>query len=269
VHRLLNATANSTARIVVVDTNGVQKRVMISPGTYGVGLEYLDGKLIVGERDGSKYLYVCNPTNAAVISQVLNPFQEFYGPRCLAYDGESKLYQVSTLFGSGSGGLQAAYLVRMDKNNLAKEVDRMELINGSGSSINARGVEYDPRDKNYWITDLSGNIFKIANFDTPNNPLSDISTSGEVDASGLIISPNPARDKAVIGFMTGKVEANVRLEVFNLIGEKVATLIDGTVSMDDTRAAILDCSSLPNGMYTVSLTIDGVSRPSEKIIVSK
>ena len=61
----------------------------------------------------------------------------------------------------------------------------------------------------------------------------------------------------MIGYMTGKLEANVRLEVFNLIGERVATLVDGLITADQNNAAILDCSSLPDGMYTVSLVVDG------------
>lgn len=271
VHRLTRTDNNPPAKIVVIDTNGNLIRVMNSPSnSYALGLELVDGKLIVSERDGSQQIYICNPADAKLEKFVDNPFKEYYGPRCMAYDAATSLiYEVGTQFGQGGGGLQGAYAVRINKNTLNKEVDRMELLNGAGGQINARGIELDPRDNNLWITDLEGNIYKIAGFNTPSNPLSDVTPSEPLQSSGIIISPNPARDQTVIGFMIGKVSANVQLEVFSLVGERVATLIDGTVSTDDVRAAILDCSSLPNGVYTVSLTVDGIRRPAEKFIISR
>ncbi len=268
IHRLTSQTAGSSARILVMDTAGNVVRSMISPASYGIGLEFINNQLIVGERDGQQQLYVCNPTTAEVISQVNNPFRKFYGPRCLSTDGKGNLFQVGTDFGSGAG-LLGAYLSKIPVANMTKEIDRMELLNSTGTEINARGVEYDPRDGNYWITDLSGNIFKIANFDTPSNPLSDVSENNPSTASGLTISPNPARDKAVISFMTGRINSVVRLEVFNMVGERVATLVDGPISADDFSAAVLDCSTLADGMYTVSLNVDGVQRPAAKMIIAR
>ena len=69
--------------------------------------------------------------------------------------------------------------------------------------------------------------------------------------------------------MTGRVEAHVTLEVYNLIGERVAQLVNGTVSADDNHAVLFDCSTLPNGVYTISLIVDGISRPAEKFIISR
>ncbi len=267
IHRLTNQTAGSSARIAVVDTNGKLIRSMISPASYGIGLELINNELIVGERDGSQYIYFCNPANADVLRQFPNCFKKFYGPRCLSTDGEGNLFQVGTDFGSGSG-LQGAYLSKFKVDNPSKETDQMELLNATGTEINARGIEYDPRDKNYWITDLSGNIYKIANFDTPSNPISDVPEQ-KTQSSGVIISPNPSRDRAVIRYMLQQVEADVKLEVYNLVGEKVAVLVDGRVSTDDFSAAILDCHNLPNGVYTVSLTVDGVQRPGERFVVSR
>ena len=144
----------------------------------------------------------------------------------------------------------------------------MELISSTGTTINARGIEYDPRDGNYWITDLSGNIFKIANFDTPSNPLSDVPSSID-DMTGITVTPNPASNRAVISYMTGKLEANVHLAVYNMIGEKVADLVHGNVSADDVAAAIWDCKDVPDGMYTVALTVDGVQRPAAKLLIAR
>lgn len=268
IHRLTQQVAGSSARILVIDTNGTLVRSLISPASYGIGLEYINGTLYVGERDGAQQLYVCNPNTAAVTRQVNNPFNKFYGPRCLATDGKGMLFQVGTDFGSG-GGLQGAYLSKIPVDTLNKESDRMELLSSTGTTINARGIEYDPRDGNYWITDLSGNIFKIANFDTPSNPLSDVKDLHAEDNTGMKIAPNPASGRAVITYMTGKLEAHVKLEVYTILGERVAELVNGMVSADDMSAAVWECKDFPDGMYTVSLTVDGIQRPSAKLLIAR
>ncbi|MFN4768493.1 MAG: hypothetical protein ACK5JL_00480 [Candidatus Kapaibacterium sp.] len=268
IHRLTQQVAGSSARIAVIDTLGNLVRSMISPASYGIGLEYIDGKLYVGERDGAQQLYVCNPATAAVISQVNNPFNKFYGPRCLSTDGKGMLFQVGTDFGSG-GGLQGAYLSKIPVDTLNKESDRMELLNSVGNTINARGIEYDPRDGNYWITDLSGNIFKIANFDTPSDPLSDVQDQNSGNNSGISIAPNPVAGRAVISYMTGKLQAHVKLEVYTILGERVAELVNGVVDADNISAAIWDCREFPEGLYTVSLVVDGVQRPAAKLLIAR
>jgi hypothetical protein len=268
IHRLTQQVAGSSARIAVIDTLGNLVRSMISPASYGIGLEYIDGKLYVGERDGAQQLYVCNPATAAVVSQVNNPFNKFYGPRCLSTDGKGMLFQVGTDFGSG-GGLQGAYLSKIPVDTLNKESDRMELLNSVGNTINARGIEYDPRDGNYWITDLSGNIFKIANFDTPSDPLSDVQDQNSGNNSGISIAPNPVAGRAVISYMTGKLQAHVKLEVYTILGERVAELVNGVVDADNISAAIWDCREFPEGLYTVSLVVDGVQRPAAKLLIAR
>lgn len=270
IHRLLATTNNARAKIIVMDSSGKFIKTLASPAasSYGIGIEFVDGKLIVSERDGNKNIYVC--TDQAEVQQTLiNPFRDFYGPRCMAYDGKNLIYQVGTTFSAGGGGLQGVYLVRMAKDKLNVEKDRMELINSNGGTINARGIEIDPRDGNYWVTDLAGNIYKIANFDTPKNPLSSVNDVNSKAESGIILSPNPARDQTVVSYYTGRSDANVSIEVFDVLGVKVAELINRYVTSDDNNAVMFDCSNLPNGVYTVSMTVDGVRRPGENIIVNR
>ena len=54
----------------------------------------------------------------------------------------------------------------LDKANLSVEVARFSTETNDGL-INSRGIDYDPRDKNFWITDYNGNLYKLAGFDTP------------------------------------------------------------------------------------------------------
>lgn len=267
VHRLFNTNAGSGGRILVLDTNGNLIRRATSPATsYGIGLELVKGKLVLNERDGQQRILICDPETFTVEQTYSNPFREFYGPRCLAYDGSQYLYQVSTVFAAGGGGLQAAYLLRLDADDPSRELARMEILNTSGGTINARGVEIDPRDGNYWITDLAGNIYKIANFETPSNPLSTVAEGSSTAGAVMIIAPNPVRDYAVLRILTPfPSTANGMVEILDGLGKVVLRLaldFDGT-----DRTVAIDCSELSSGVYCAVLRINGGVAGSGRFLV--
>lgn len=268
VHRLLNTSNGAGARILVLDTNGTLLRRGASPATsYGLGIELVGEKLVLNERDGAQRILICDPQTFQVERTLDNPFREFYGPRCLAYDGSRYLYQVGTQFTAGGGGLQAAFLLRLDAADPSRELDRMELVNSSGGTINARGVEYDPRDGNYWITDLAGNIYKIASFDTPSNPLSQVPGRFEPRAF-LLVTPNPARDRVAFRLLLGSEAATaVEVEVLDVLGRRVAYVAEYSAGSD--RTLTLDCSSLPDGSYTAILRSSGGVVAAERFLIMR
>ncbi|MCX8050843.1 MAG: hypothetical protein N3B17_02980 [Chlorobi bacterium] len=266
VHRLLSTSTGSGSRIVVLDTNGVVIRRAASPASsYGIGIELVGDKLVLNERDGSQRILVCNPETFAVEQTVPNPFREYFGPRCLAYDGTKYLYQVSTAFAPGGGGLQAAYLLRLDVADLSREADRMEILNSSGGTINARGVEFDPRDGNYWVTDLAGNIYKIANFETPSNPLSSAGLPDPASAA-MLVAPNPVREHAAFRvFLGNRSDEPIAIEVFDALGRSVAIATDESHESD--RIVTMDCSLLPAGAYSAVLRVGNSVATAARLIV--
>jgi photosystem II stability/assembly factor-like uncharacterized protein len=271
VHRLLGTSNNAAARILVLDTNGVLLRRGASPATsYGIGIELVNGKLILSERDGAQRILVCDRETFQVEQTVANPFREFYGPRCLAYDGQRYLYQIGTQFSSGGGGLQAAYLLRLRPDDLGTEVDRMEIVNSSGGTINARGVEIDPRDGNYWVTDLAGNIYKIANFDTPSNPLSSVGSSVR-NGCVLLITPNPARERIALRILRALDQNDnngvATIELLDALGRVAGTISDYIDGTETEHTIILDCAQLPVGVYTAVLRMNGSIVARDRLVV--
>ncbi|MCX7937254.1 MAG: hypothetical protein N2971_06050 [Chlorobi bacterium] len=267
VHRLLSTTAGAGSRILVLDTNGTLLRRATSPATsYGIGIELVNGKLILSERDGSQRLLICDPQTFAVEQSIPNPFREYYGPRCLAYDGSQYLYQVGTVFATGNGGLQAAYLIRHRPEDVGREVDRMEMLNTNGGTINARGIEIDPRDGNYWVTDLAGNIYKIASFETPSNPLSGIDMPSPRSRSILRVIPNPVHEWAAFRIFTEE-PLPVKVEIIDMQGRRVALVEDQTIHNDHT--VVLNCTDWPVGVYGVLLWVDGRVLASERFTIMR
>lgn len=268
IHRLTSTATSAGARIVVVDTNGTILRRLTSPASsYGIGIELVGDKLILTERDGMQRILVCNRETFQVEQTYSNPFREFYGPRCIAYDGNQYLYHVGTQFTAGGGGLQAAYVLRLRAEIPSQEHDRMELISSSGGTINARGIEIDIRDGNYWVSDLAGNIYKIASFDTPSNPLSNVTNPSIHQQVYMLVMPNPAAQWAVVR-VVGRPAAQVRLALYDVHGERLMQSIQ-QLDLSGQGSVPVDCSQLPSGMYTLVLMCDGSVVATGRLVVTR
>ncbi|MFM7156346.1 MAG: hypothetical protein ACKO0Y_00880, partial [Bacteroidota bacterium] len=127
VHRLNSTSSGSGSRVVKVDTNGTVQRTFVSPArNYGLGLEYVDGKLLASERDGKQQIYTIDIQTGKAVDSANNPYRLTYGPRCIAYDGNQYMFQICTFF-PGGGSLSAVHAIKFDKNNLSKEIDRIDI----------------------------------------------------------------------------------------------------------------------------------------------
>ncbi len=67
------------------------------------------------------------------------------------------------------------------------------------------------------------------------------------------LSPNPARSSASISY-TIRTSTTVQLDVYDLLGRRVATLVDG-VQTAGTHEVVFDTSGLPSGVYILRLTV--------------
>ncbi|MEM6785776.1 MAG: T9SS type A sorting domain-containing protein, partial [Bacteroidota bacterium] len=47
---------------------------------------------------------------------------------------------------------------------------------------------------------------------------------------------------------------DVRVEVFNMVGQRVATLLDGAMEANVSTPVTLDAAGLPGGLYLVRVT---------------
>ncbi len=271
IHKLNSTTSSNGGMIYTMDTTGKLLNSYSSPAAnYPIGLEYVDGNLLAADRDGSRRIYTINPITGDTITSVKNPYQLTFGPRCLCYDGSQFMYQVCTNFSGGA--LSGTISIKIDKNAPTLEVNRMELLVGS-SSINARGIEYDPRDKNFWVADYGGNIFKVAGFETI-TPID--TTVGGIDEpsdalSGILTSsiyPNPSSNTTFISYQMNKPSSHLKIEVVNLLGETFGTLFDNTTVGNDQNILRFETANLTNGVYSIVFTVDKTQRVAKKLIIS-
>ncbi|MBU6119472.1 HYR domain-containing protein [Hymenobacter siberiensis] len=72
----------------------------------------------------------------------------------------------------------------------------------------------------------------------------------------LSVFPNPAADKATVSFRTAENGA-AQVVVYNLLGQRIATLYDGTVTAGQLYSATLNSANLSTGLYVCRLVTNG------------
>lgn len=133
-------------------------------------------------------------------------------------------------------------------------------------------VKYWNTDSNLWVTvsnvnintanntvtfssDVIGNFFIL----TGDSPTS-VETTGNliVDNFQLLQNyPNPFNPSTTINFTIAK-QSNVSLSVFNILGQKVADLVNGNIEPGNYNVRF-DASNLSSGVYLYQLRTDGAT----------
>lgn len=264
LHQLPSTTTGiQGAKIYKIDTTGkVIETYHNTWENYPVGIEFVDGKLLIGERDGAQLLRWLDVNTGEVLGETINPFREYYGPRGLCYDQERYVYQVGTDFAGNV--LNQAYLMKIDKNDLSQIVDQIPLETLDGN-INARGCEYDTRDDNLWVTEYEKGIFKIAGFNT-----SDVEfepAHGEFSFMEIKVYPNPVREYSMVTFSVDERAGRVRIELTDLLGSTRVTLIDETAAPGSYGSATIDSRKFSPGVYYLTAYFNGTVAESIPIVV--
>lgn len=262
LHKMKSSETSAEGLIMEVDTNGNVVRELTSPGSYPIGIELVNDQLYCGERDGERNLYILNPLNAGIIKKVKNPFNVNSGPRGLCYDGKGSLYQASTAFPGNV--LQAAYALEIPIDDIAKEKSRFELVSTAGI-INARGIEYDPRDKNFWVTTYGGDIFKVGGWEITTSSVGE----EQNPMAALEVYPNPFENTAYISFTILRNTKTMRIDAVNTLGQNVRTLYNGNVSLGEKGVVRFDRNSLPVGMYSLVLTFDDGAKQVVQTVIAQ
>lgn len=255
--------------IQIYDESGkfIQEYKSASDG-YPIGIEFVDGNLVLTDRDSDKKIRFTNPATGQVLKTFSNPCTYSSGPRGLCYDGVSTLFHVCTNF--SSGGLTDASVLKLNKDNVTVSESSFSLETFNGV-INARGVEFDPSDRNLWVSTYDGStgtIYKIAGFET----VSDVEKNWNESRTSEIetyIAPNPISDLAHISFKLLENNANVKVSLVDLMGNELGIVFDNFVSKDEAKVITYKNDNLASGTYYLLFNIDNKSVHKQKMLVIK
>ncbi len=77
--------------------------------------------------------------------------------------------------------------------------------------------------------------------------------SGEIQYSAF---PNPLKESTTIEFVS-TTNTTVVVEIFNVEGQRVASLYSGNVTAGDVKRVLFDTGNLPNGIYIYKISSEG------------
>jgi hypothetical protein len=225
------------AEILILDTLGNLLNRINSPAQYPMGLAYHQGLIYSSERDGEQRIFRFYPDNDfhyEIIGN--NPIREQFAPRCFTFYNDL-FHQVNTFFSSNVLTNSEISVFNLQTSEILSKVPLVEQT----GKMNARGIDIDSKDNNYWVSNFTGTLFKISTRNLSTN-IEDINTN-----SALTIFPNPASNYISFG-ISGENNGISSISIINSIGEEV---INDKINNSELKE--FDISKLPTGVYFVIL----------------
>ena len=261
-----------------IDKAGASLRWFSSPANdYGCGMafNYQDGNEIwFADRRTSigqtAYIYVSDTLGSA--TQYNCPIQGYMNARCLGYDSLGHSYiHVNTFFNSGGTTLDSAGIY--EYQGVPPVATGNSFLVPTGWNI--RGVAFDPRDGNYWITVVQGapsgdnSIVKVQGFHIPTVGKEEHRSHASSDLLNLSIVPNPITSKFTL-HMKLPNRSNVSLNAYDASGRLVCNMINSINLSTGSHSLVwnLKDTNMTNGVYFIVLETE-YSRTSQKIVVTK
>lgn len=224
-------TSNNLKQIWKIDKSGTILRQFPNPANdFPMGLAYHDNTLWCADYRSSpvdtKYIYISDTLGNA--TQYLNPVQGIKNPRCMTFDSCGNTFvEVHTWYDSSGSFIDSGGAVEYQGVPPATTGNTFLLPFG----WEVRGIAFDPRDGNYWITipkvaiNRTRFIMKIKGFYEPSLGISEHDMQSTGIGYHLHASPNPVVSYLNCQFSLPHRE-KIKLAVYDAAGRLVYTLID-------------------------------------------
>ena len=273
VHKLQSTTVASKGWLYEMDLKGNIKKSYRSNCDYPIGLAWLGDNtdtpyLLASDRNGKQEIYLLDPDNGNLIVTLPRLKIVENGPRgaCSSPFNKNIFYQVITDFTGGSLQKTTAEELSVEDGTNKGCIISLDNI---GSNINARGIEFDPRDKNFWISDYSGNIYKVISCDS--KPIGGVEYSNikniPKDVKLFQNNPNPFANNTNISFEIPN-SMQCKVIVSNLNG-KLISIVSNKKFEKGIHNLIFDSIGIPSGNYTYSIIFENGSMITKNMIYIK
>jgi hypothetical protein len=126
-------------------------------------------------------------------------------------------------------------------------------------AFRAVGVNYDPKQ---YTNKFEG---VAENFDKLGEPIEQKPIEQEVAEEFLTLSPNPFNPVTMFNYSI-KENARVKLTVYSITGQKIATLVDSPMAAG-THSVVFDGSNLASGIYLYKFESPGFAKTGKMLMV--
>ncbi|OGC43592.1 hypothetical protein A2Y85_05625 [candidate division WOR-3 bacterium RBG_13_43_14] len=258
-------------------TTGAVLRQFPNPAVdYPIGIAMHNEEMWCVDRRGAlgatQYIYVGDTLEN--FTQYTNPIQGYYNSRCLAYDEVGGTYLMThTWFNAAGTAVDSVGIVEYGGEPPVLTGRRMLLNPG----WNLRGIEYDPRDGNYWITipeitagaPHENQVVKVRGFYPPLGAGEQKSASPRL--FNLMIYPNPA-GSIVLMNLSIPYASHVAIQAFDVSGRFINNIYDGNI-MNGSHTLTWNLKDSNNrdiadGVYFIVLETSN-DHITQKIIVTR
>ncbi len=178
---------------------------------------------------------------------------------------------VYSLAADGNGGVYAGgYFNEVDQavgNNLVQWNGSSFVTVGSGVNNEVESLATDETAlyAGGWFQTADNAMVRSLHFGAlAGAGASSVSISSLPDVTSLSIYPNPASSSATISMGLAKA-GNIRIEIFNALGVRVALVADGNYQTGQQEFTV-DAGKLVSGIYFLRLTNDGVTSTENFVV---
>lgn len=261
-------------RIWKINKSGTILRSFNNPAVdYPVGLAWNGQRLWCADRrttlGASQLIYVSDTMGVA--TEYTSPIQGYYNSRCLDWDSYAdKFLFAQTWFNSGGTAVDSTGVIELN-GTTPPSVTGNKFLCPAGWNI--RGVAYDYRDGNLWITIPQGGasvnqIVKVQGFRTPSVSVEEHRAAAPAKNVTIFVKPNPA--SRLINYVCQvPVGSKAGLKIFDATGALIYTIVEPAIQATGkiTGVWLLD-HSIPDGVYFLILESDE-GQSAVKIIIAR
>lgn len=229
--------------------NSNQNIDLISLNNFGVGPGVLTGIVVeasgFGSRMSSEFKPMApgEPIGGIIVKGGRNPGGQMFVQTITAADGTYSLTGLPLTTGNDS------YFIVVDIPGLDTNGTYNIVITGTNTVIN---------DLNFTVDSIYIN---------PIGSITGISIDKSVLENKILLFPNPAKQNVSIQYELLQA-ANIKIELFDIIGHKVKTAIPNSLQEKNKYTHSINVEDLSNGIYFVRLTINN-SITTIKLVISQ
>ena len=262
-----------------IDKAGTSLRWFTSPANdYGCGMafNYQDGNEIwfadrrttIGQ---TAYIYVSDTLGTA--TQYNCPIQGYMNARSMGYDSLGHSYiHVNTFFNSGGTTLDSAGIY--EYQGVPPVATGNSFLVPTGWNI--RGIGFDPRDGNYWITIVQGapsgdnSIVKVQGFYIAPVTVEEMPGALQITSSDLALYPSIFTDAVNIRLQVLKGK-HAALRVYDAAG-RIVKHFDVSCHVSNHQILVWNGSddqgrNVPAGVYFISFETDDYRKVVKAILL--
>lgn len=261
-------------RIWKINKSGTILRSFVNPANdYPIGLAWNGQRLWCVDRrstlGAAQLIYVSDTMGTA--TQYNSPVQGYYNSRCLDWDSYAdKFVFAQTWFNSGGTAVDSSGIVELNGTTPPSVSGNRFLLT---TGWNIRGIAYDRRDGNLWVTIPQGagsvnQIVKVQGFRQP--PIGIEESGRTIVENGLRITVNPNPARGAVNY-AGRVAAGERagIRLFDATGRLVAVIAETGVRPKGSLTGTWQPDhSIPDGIYFLVLETDR-GNTAVKVIISR